>query len=184
MPRFQQVTADVPLDALYKGWHIPGRLTAGYYEADLITEIMGSGYSSRLYQALVKEQQLFSAIHCYHTGSIDPGLLMVEGHVRSGVSLEAANEAVDKEIKKLVAEGVTDNELMKSKNKIESMIAFEDMTLLNRANNIAFYELLGDAEWINKEWDKYNAVNTTGVLQVAGEIFRPGNCSTLFYSKK
>ncbi len=181
--RTQTLYADVPLDALYKAWHMSGRLTAPYYAADLITEIMGSGFSSRLYQRLVKEEQLFSNIACYHTGSLDPGLIVVEGKVREGKNIEAANEAVEKEIAKLVAEGVTDSELQKSKNKIEAMIAFEDMTLLSRANNLAFYELIGDAALINDEWTKYQAVTTESLQQTAKEIFRAGNCNTLFYRK-
>jgi len=161
-----------------------GRLTPPYYATDLITEIMGSGFSSRLYQRLVKEEQLFSNINCYHTGSLDPGLVVVEGKIREGKTIEAANEAVDKEIAKLVAEGVTDSELQKSKNKIEAMIAFEDMTLLSRANNLAFYELMGDAQMINEEWNRYQAVTATYLQQTAKDIFREGNCNTLFYKKK
>ena len=180
----QVVYADVPLDALYKAWHMGQRLTPGYYAADLATEILGSGYASRLYQRLVKEEQLFSNISCYHTGSLDPGLLVVEGKVREGKSIEAANEAVEKEIARLNAEGVTEQELQKAKNKIEAMIAFEDMSLLSRANNLAFYELMGDANLINEEWNKYQAVTTDFLLQTSREIFREGNCSTLFYRKK
>lgn len=182
--RSETMYADVPLDALYKAWHMSARLAEPYYAADLITEIMGSGFSSRLYQRLVKEEQLFSNINCYHTGSLDAGLLVVEGKIREGKSIEAANEAVEKEIAKLVADGVTDSELQKSKNKIEAMIAFEDMALLSRANNLAFYELMGDAELINKEWEHYQAVTTTSLLEAAKDIFRPGNCNTLFYKKK
>ncbi|PQJ12167.1 peptidase M16 [Flavipsychrobacter stenotrophus] len=178
------VNADVPLDALYKAWHMAGRLTAPYYATDLITEIMGSGFSSRLYQRLVKEQQLFSNINCYHTGSLDPGLVVIEGKIREGKTIEAANEAVEREIALLVAEGVTESELQKAKNKIEAMISFEDMTLLNRANNLAFYELLGDAEMINKEWDHYKAVTAEYLQETARDIFRAGNCNTMFYLKK
>jgi zinc protease len=182
--RFETLYADVPLDALYKAWHMTGRLTAPYYATDLITEIMGSGFSSRLYQRLVKEEQLFSNINCYHTGSLDPGLVVVEGKIREGKSIEAANEAVDKEIARLVAGGVTDSELLKSKNKIEAMIAFEDMTLLNRANNLAFYELIGDAALINDELTKYQAVTTASLQETAANIVREGNSNTLFYKKK
>jgi len=182
--RMETVHADVPLDALYKAWHITGRLTPAYYASDLITEIMGSGLSSRLYQRLVKEEQLFSNINCYHTGSLDPGLLVIEGKVREGKTIEAANEAVENEVAKLITEGVTDSELQKSKNKIEAMIAFEDMSLLSRANNLAFYELMGDAELINSEWGKYQAVTAAYLQQTAKDIFREANCNTLFYRKK
>jgi predicted Zn-dependent peptidase len=115
---------------------------------------------------------------------MDPGLLVVEGKVTEGRTLEEANEAVDREMELLMKEGVTDSELQKAKNKIESMIAFEDMSLLNRANNLAFYELMGDAADINVEWDKYNAITAPVLRETACEIFRKENCSTLFYRRK
>jgi len=182
--RMHTIDADVPLDALYKAWHMQGRLTAPYYATDLITEVMGSGFSSRLYQRLVKEEQLFSNINCYHTGSLDPGLVVIEGKIREGKSIEQANDAVDAEVAKLLAGGVTESELQKSKNKIEAIIAFEDMTLLSRANNLAFYELMGDAKLINEEWARYQAVTSASLLETAQELFRKGNMSTLFYRKK
>jgi zinc protease len=182
--RSQTVYADVPLDALYKAWHIGGRLQQSYYASDLITEVMGSGYSSRLYQRLVKEEQLFSNIQCYHTGSVDPGLLVVEGKVREGRSIEEANAAIEQEMDRLARDGVTESELQKSKNKIESLISFEDMSLLSRANNLAFYELLGNAGLINEELERYQAVTTEFLLQTARTIFRAENCNTLFYRKR
>lgn len=182
--RIQTLYADVPLDAIYKSWHMGGRLSQPYYAADLITEVMGNGFASRLYQRLVKEQQLFSNIGCYHTGSLDPGLLVVEGKVVEGKTVEAANEAIEREVALLVAEGVTEDELAKAKNKIEAMIEFEDMSILSRANNLAFYELLGDADLINSELERYQTVTANYLQETAKDIFRPENSSTLFYRKK
>ncbi len=182
--RVATVEANVPLDALYKAWHIGGRMSPSYYTADLITEIMGNGVASRLHLRLVKELQLFSNISCYHTGSTDPGLLVIEGKIVEGKSIEDANAAVEAEIEKLVSGGVTEAELQKAKNKIEAMITFEDMTILSRANNLAFYELLGDANLINKEWDNYNTVTTAMLQQTAQEVFIKENSNTLFYKRK
>lgn len=182
--RVATVEANVPLDALYKAWHIGGRMSPSYYTADLITEIMGNGVASRLHLRLVKELQLFSNISCYHTGSTDPGLLVIEGKIVEGKSIEDANAAVEAEIEKLVTGGVTEDELQKAKNKIEAMITFEDMTILSRANNLAFYELLGDADLINKEWNNYNTVTTAMLQQTAQEVFRKENSNTLFYKRK
>jgi zinc protease len=182
--RTKTVHADVPLDALYMAWHIDKRLSPGYYAADLITEILGNGYASRLYQKLVKEQQLFSQINCYHTGSLDPGLLIIEGKVTAGCSIHKAHEAVNVIIDELVTQGVTQKELQKACNKIEAVISFEDMSLLSRANNLAFYELLGDAEKINQELDQYRKITTDIILQTAQRIFRNENCNTLFYLKQ
>ena len=179
--RIETVHRDVPLNALYLAWHIPARLEPGYHECDLITEIMGNGYSSRLYRSLVKEQKLFSNINCYHTGSLDAGLLVIEGKIVEGTDPQEAERAISKEIELLIRDGVSSEELEKAKNKIESMIAFEDMNLLSRANNLAFYELLGDASLINEELNKYHAVTDQGLLERAREVFRTGNKNTLFY---
>lgn len=181
--RQETVVADVPLDALYKAWHIPGRLSQGYYCADLITEIMGNGFASRLYQRLVKEEKLFSNISCYHTGSLDPGLLVVEGKITEGRTLEEADAAVTAEMNLLMEQGVTDEELQKAKNKVTAIIEFEDMSLLNRANNIAFYELMGNANLINEELQRYEAVTTATLLEAARHFLRVENSNTLFYRK-
>jgi predicted Zn-dependent peptidase len=182
--RIETVYADVPLDALYKAWHIGPRRSPQYYAADLLTEILGNGFSSRFYQQLVKEKELFSGIQCYHTGSIDPGLLVVEGKIIEGKSLDEANAAVEAEVMRLAKDGVSDEELQKAKNKIEAAVAFEDMSLLNRAANLAFYELLGDAAMINDELQRYQAITKEELQDAARNIFRPENCSTVLYRKK
>jgi predicted Zn-dependent peptidase len=183
-PRRLQVQADVPLDALYKCWHIYPRMDHRYYVADLITEIMSGGGSSRLFQALVKEQKLFSNIECYHFGTIDAGLLTIEGKLVKGIKMEDAEAAIDKELEKLKQAKVTDAELQKVKNKTESMISFEDMSVMNRANSLAFYELLGDARLMNTELERYNTVTVEEIQQLSNEIFREENCSTRSYHAK
>ena len=177
----QEVKADVPLDALYKAWHISSRLDKKYYATDLITDILSGGGSSRLYHSLVKEKKLFSNIECYHFGSIDNGLLAIEGKLVKGIKMEDAEKAVDEELEKMKKEHVSETELDKVKNKTESTIAFEDMSVMNRANSLAFYELLGDAELMNTELEKYSAVTTEDILNESKNIFRQENSSTLYY---
>jgi len=177
----QEIKADVPLDALYKAWHISSRLDRKYYIMDLITDILSGGGSSRLYHSLVKERRLFSNIECYHFGSIDNGLLAIEGKLVKGIKMLDAEKAIDEELEKMKKEAVTEGELQKVKNKTESTIAFEDMSVMNRANSLAFYELLGDAELMNTELEKYGAVTTADILDESKNIFRDENSSTLYY---
>lgn len=179
--RSMTIKADVPLDALYKAWHIEGRLQKGYYVADIITEILGNGQSSRLHQRLVKEQKLFSNISCYHTGSLDPGLIVIEGKLVKGITMEEADAAVRKELALLVEYGISEDELQKTRNKIEAMVVFEDMNLLARANNLAFYELIGDAAMMNTELSRYQAITTADVKEYAARIFAPSQENTLYY---
>jgi len=182
--RRMEVKADVPLDALYKAWHISSRLDKKYYITDLITDILSGGGSSRLYQSLVKEKKLFSNIGCYHFGSIDNGLLTIEGKLVKGVKMEDAEKAVDQELEKIKRELVSETELQKVKNKTESTIIFEDMPIAGRAESLALYELLGDAELMNTELGKYTAVTTEDILNESRNIFREENSSTLYYYSK
>lgn len=179
--RFLEIKANVPLDALYKCWHMGSRMDGSYYAVDLLTDILSGGGSSRLYQSLVKEQKLFSNIECHHFGSTDAGLVVIEGKLVKGVQLSAAEKAVEKELEKMKNEKVSEAELQKVKNKTESMIAFEDMSVMSRANSLAYYETLGDAAWMNFELQKYAKVTTEDILEQSRRIFRPANCSTIHY---
>ncbi len=180
-PRRMEIKADVPLDALYKCWHMDDRMSHGYYVADLITEVLGGGGSSRLFQSLVKEKKLFSHIECYHFGSVDKGLLAIEGKLVKGVKMEDAEKAVDEELEKLKKDGISEKELTKIQNKTESSIAFEDMSVMTRTNNLAFYELLGDAGLFNTDREKYFAVTREDILQYSRKIFDVNNSNTLCY---
>ena len=175
------INSNVPLDALYKCWHMPGRLDRKYYVIDLLTDILSGGGSSRLYQSLVKEKQLFSNIECYHFGSTDAGLLAIEGKLVKGIKMEDAEKAVEDELDKMKTNLVSEAELQKVKNKTESMIAFEDMSVMNRANSLAYYELLGDASWMNFELEKYGSVSTEDILEESRRVFRNSNCNTIHY---
>lgn len=182
--RHLDIYANVPLDAFIRTWHMDNRLDKGYYVADMITEILGGGGSSRLFQSLVKEKKLFSNLDCYHFGSIDAGLLAVEGKLVKGVKMEAAAKAVDEEIEKMKTNKVSDAELQKVKNKTESVIAFEDMSIMSRANSLAMYELLGDAQLMNTELEKYQEVTSADILEYSKTILDEANSNTIFYYSK
>lgn len=180
-PRKLTLKAKVPLDALYKCWHIYPRLDKRYYATDLITDLLSGGGSSRLFQSLVKEKQLFSNIECYHFGSVDAGLLAIEGKLVKGVKMEDAEQAVEAELQKMKSEKVSETELQKVKNKTESLITFEDVSLMNRANSLATYELLGDADLMNKELSMYQAVSAEEIMEESRNIFNENNSNTLYY---
>lgn len=179
--RFLEVKANVPLDALYKCWHAFSRTDESYHAMDLITDILGSGSSSRLYEKLVKEKNIFSNISCYHTGSIDSGLVVVEGKLVKGITIEEGEKAIEEELENLRDELLMPSELQKVKNRVESLLAFEDVSLMNRASSLATYELLGDANLINTEWEKYNAVSADDIRKISQQIFTEENSSTLYY---
>jgi len=67
------VEAKVPANALYKSYHMPGRFHKDYYVADLLSDMLSRGQSSRLYETLVKEKEIFNSISSFVMGTIDPG---------------------------------------------------------------------------------------------------------------
>lgn len=183
-PVRKDITAEVPVDAFLKTWHMPSRMDPRYYAADLISDVLGSGASSRLYQAMVKEQQLFTNIDCYHYGSTDAGLICIDGKLVKGVGPEAAEAAVEAVLEKFKAEGISVSELEKVKNKTESTMAFEDMSVMNRASSLAYYELLGDANLMNTELSKYHEVTAEDIRRESQAIFQENNSHTLYYRAK
>ena len=179
--RQETVHASVPLNSLYIAFKMPDRANSEYQCYDLMADILSQGQSSRLYNSLLKEQQLFSDVHAYITSSIDEGLFIVEGKVLEGISVEKAEAAVWEELYQLSQEEVAEDELTKVKNKSESIMAFAEMSLLDKAMNLAYYELLGDAATLNTEIDKYLDVTPQRILKAAKETFQKQKSSTLYY---
>ncbi len=176
--------SNIPVDALYIAFHIPSRLDKDYYAVDLLSDVLCNGKSSRLYKHLLKEQKLFSQIDAYVTGNIDPGLLIIEGRTAEGVSIESAEAAVWKEIESLKTEKISEQELQKFKNKVESTLVFSESSILNKAINLAFFELLGDPNIINEEVTYYQKLTTDDIYRMANKILIRENCSELYYLKK
>lgn len=182
--RSMDVRADVPLDMLMMTWHMGGRFDEGYHATDLITEVLGGGTSARLYEQLIKVKQIFSSIDCYHFGTVDPGLLVIEGKLVKGISMAVAEKAVLEEIEKIKNEILDAKEVQKVINKTESVICFEDMSIMNRAHSLAYYELLGDADLMNKELSMYQQVTPAMIQHTAQQIFQESNRNTLYYYSK
>ncbi len=179
--RFLEVEAEVPLTALYKTYHMPGRSHPDYYATDLLSEILGHGESSRLYHELVKGQNLFNSISAFVTGSMDPGLLVIQGKLNVGVDPQVANTAIEKIVEQFRVTHVSDTELQKVKNQSETSIVFSEIELLNRAMNLAFGKLMGNPNHINEEGAKVQAVTPEAIFRQAQEVLRPDNCSTMIY---
>ncbi len=174
--------ANVPLDAIYMAFHMPGRLDIDYHAVDLLSEILGRGKTSRLYQNLVKEKNVFNSINAYLTGSIDPGLLVISGKIKNGISPDAAEAEVNGIIEELVNNGITRKELQKVKNQAFTSLAFQDAEILNRAMNLAIFSNLEDPGLVNKEKAKIESVDIDNILSAARKIFNKNNRNILNYN--
>ena len=182
--RRQTVERNVPVDALYMVFHKCDRLHPDYYTFDMLSDLLSSGRSCRLVQHLVLEKQIFSSIDAYISGSIDEGLFHIAGKPSPGISLEEAEEAIWEELEALKTVETDPYELEKVKNRYESEQIFNNLNYLNVATNLAFFELIGKAEDINHEVEKYRSVTSERIREVARKAFVRENCSVLYYKAK
>ncbi len=178
------VERNVPLDALFMAFHMCRRDDPDYYAFDILSDILSNGRSSRLNLRLVQERKLFSSIDAYISGSRDAGLLHIGGKPSPGVSLDEAEAAVRAELEQLRRELVDDRELEKVKNKFEATQIFGNLNYLNVATNLAWFELTGQADDINREVEKYRAVTSEQLRRVADRAFCRENGVVLHYRKK
>ena len=182
--RRQTVERNVPLDALFMAYHMCSREDADYYAFDILSDILSNGRSSRLTRRLVQEQKFFSSLDAYISGTRDAGLLHISGKPSAGVSLEQAEAAVRKELEELKSGFVGEQELEKVKNKFESTQIFGNINYLNVATNLAWFELTGQAEDIDREVDNYRSVTAEQLHRVAQQTFRDENGIVLYYQKE
>ena len=180
-PRHLHASAPVPLSALYKAYHMPARADDQFHAVDLLGDMLGRGKSARLHQRLVKELALFNNISASSTGSLDPGLLVISGKLNEGVDLATADAAVEAVVAEFLTQDVDAHELEKVKNQAESSLVFEEIDLLNRAMSLAYSKLQGDANLVNDESRRIQAVTVAHVRTAAQAVLRPENCSTLYY---
>ncbi len=179
-----EVERKVPLDSITKAYHTCARTSPDYQTTDLLSDILAGGRSARLYQHLVMDKKLFSEVNAHITGDIEEGLFFVSGKPAHGISLEEADKALIEELEVLKSELISEDEVQKMVNKFESQDLFSNINFLNKASNMAYHELFGKAEDLNTEVQKYQAITPDKLQKVAQQIFRPENCSTLYYRAK
>ncbi len=180
-PKRMEVFRPVPASVVYITFHMAERLSRQATVCDVISDLLSNGTSSRLYQRLVQQQNLFSSVNAYISGDIDPGLFVVTGRLMDGITTAQAEEALWRELEQLGREPVGDYELEKVKNKFEATYLFGEINVLNKAMNLAYYELLGDAALINTEVEEHRSVTAAEIAATAQGLFRLENSSTLWY---
>ena len=170
---------NVPTDAFYYAFKMAERRNDGYYIADVLSDCLGRDKSSRLYIALKKEQKLVSEIGAYISGDLDNGLLIISGKLNPGVTFDMLDKALWEALDELKKSPMKESELNRLMIKIRTAREFQEQGLLNRAMNLCYFELLGDANGINEEHLIYQAIQPDHLQESAIHLFRKENCSLL-----
>jgi predicted Zn-dependent peptidase len=179
--RFKEVVNNKDLRGVFIGFPMPGRLDSGYYECDLLSDLLGNGNSSVLIRELVEEAQIFSEIDAYINGNVDTGLLIIEGRPADGVPIDNALNAIWEQLDRIRSSEVGRKELMKWKNKVETTLIFSEMGIQSKAANMAYFDYLGDLNRINHELDYYNSISTEDIKDWANRILKPENANVVVY---
>lgn len=174
---------DVPLDAIYIAFKMPGRLDKEYYHADILSDILAGSKSSRLRERLIKQNHLFVSIDAYITGTVETGMFIIEGKLTESVTPEEAESAIWNEIDNICKEGLEIKELEKVKHKMITYMNFSENNLLSRAIGLCYHEMLGDAGLINREEGIYESVTADDVKNFADQFLNSDQSNTLFYLK-
>ncbi len=174
------IERDVPMDAIYMAFKMPEKLHEDYKVLDIISDLLGNGKSSRLFQKLVMQTKLFADIECYISGSIDAGLIIIEGRLNNNASFDDAEKVILDTINELLV-NLTETELKKVINKAEATLIFSYIDILNKATSLAFYEMLGDANLINTEIEFYQKVTVGEIKNAIIKYFKIEQASILHY---
>jgi len=178
------VKGAVPTSALYIAFHMPERLHADFTTYDIISDIFSGGRSSRFHQNLLKATELFSNVDAYITGSIDPGLFIIEAKLMGTEDIEQAGYLIWNEIQKIKEELVDTEELQKIKNSLISSVCFSEVSINHKAINLAYYEMLGNVNLINEQEKDFIKVTPQDIQRVAKSLFTKENCSEIHYIKE
>lgn len=181
--RFISIEADVPFDGLYMAFPVEGKNDRLFQVADLLTDVLSGGNSSRFYYSLVKEQQLFGDVSAYLTGEDEPGLLVITGKLSAGISLKQGEDAVWSEINLLINKGLLDNELEKIINKKLTAEVYSEMQILSKAMKLAFFHGSGKLSEVNNVISILRSVTDQEIIDYAKSHLVVSKCNVLHYIK-
>ena len=179
--RYKKVVAEVPVPQFILGCHMPGRNDPDYYSCDLLTDILANGKSSRLYNTLITDKKMMSAVDCYVSGTFDPGLIILEGRPLPEVSIAQSMDALWSEIENLHENPPQQRELRKVKNKVISSLKMNEISSLNKAISMAYYEWLGSLDILNRQVDYYDRIDVEHILLAAKRYLSPNKASIVEY---
>ena len=182
--RTKVITRDVPNNAFYYGFKMPGKYRKGYFAADIISDLLGRGKSSRLYRKLKKELELVTEVNAYILGSHDAGLLMISGFLKDGISFEQLDDALWQVIADLKDCTLSEKELEKTINKVKTTKVFSEEGILSKAILLASHEVMGDANEVNNELEAYESITSSEINALANKMLQKEKCSRLTIKAK
>jgi zinc protease len=164
------------MPAFAVGYHIPEFGHPDIYPLTVAARILFRGQSSRLYQRMVYQDQSALGVSGDCFSLEDPGLFFAFAVMQQGKSAEEGQQTLFSEIERLKTEPVSQHELDKAKNQLESEFVFGLQSVSDKGEQIGYYQtILGDYSRLFEEADRYQGVTAQDVMRVAQEYFGENN---------
>jgi predicted Zn-dependent peptidase len=183
-PKRVTLYRDTQVEMLAITFHIPDFRSKDQVALSVISEILYSGKSSRLYKNLVDEKQLVNQIYAYNMENIDPGLFIFLAVCNPGVKAEKVEEELKKKIEKLKKEYVTKAELQKVKINTKSDFIYSLESSSSVANLFGSYLARGDIKPLLEYEDRVNAITKETIKEVANKYFDYSQSTTIILKQK
>lgn len=171
-----------PLEAILMGYRTPERNHPDYYAISLMNQVLTSGQSSRLNRILVDEKDMSLGVGSFPSFTQDPGLAIAFATVKPGNDIQKVEMVINDAIAEMQNELISEREFQKLKNNVEVDAISGYGSVAGIAESLANYEMYqGDANLINTETERYNAVTREDIRRVAREYYRPENRVVIYW---
>lgn len=182
--REKTVYRNVPSNMIMITFPMSSRREKEFYCFDLLSDLLSNGTSSRMYNDLVQEKKVFTAIDAVVSADDDKGLFIVLGKYADKTPVKRGEELIWQSLKNIFEEEITDKEFQKVKNKNLVNTEFNNIKILDKAMNLAYYEHLDMLDNINKDRDIYSSIKKEEVISLAKQTFFVNKHNTLYYLKE
>ncbi|TAK29765.1 MAG: insulinase family protein, partial [Saprospiraceae bacterium] len=173
------------LPAVIQTYRIPAQGTDEFYAVSMLSQLLSQGQSSRLYKALVDEQQKAVFVGNFPLPMEDPGVSIAFGVCNVGVDPAALEAGMDAEVAKVQHELISEDEFQKLRNQIENDFVTSNSTVVGIAESLAnYYTYFGSANLINTEIDRYLKVTREDIQRAAQKYLSKDNRVVLYYLPK
>lgn len=159
---------NIQIPAIVAAYRTPSMKTRDAYVLDMISSLLSSGKSSRLYKKIVDEKKMAFQIGAFNFTQEDYGLYIIFGLPLGDTTLADLLVEIDEEVLKIQTELITEKELQKLRNKFENQFVNSNSSVQGIAHSLAsYYMLYGDINLINTEIDIYNSITREEIRATA-----------------
>jgi zinc protease len=174
------IPSNVQLPRIYRLYHLPPMGEPLWVRGEMLGAALAGGKSSRLERALVYEQKIAQDVSMFALPTESTGMLILAATARSGVTADALEREIDRQIDLALESGISDDELLRVRNQIETDQAHQLEQFETRADLIGMFRtFFEDPDLINRWFAHYESQSSEEVTTDGQKILSPENRVTV-----